>query len=148
MKLALSLFGFALSGLMAHADSVYNCVNPRGDSFNIKMARQGESMTLRSLYKRLNFTQSRSRTKNSKYLEFDSRRGSVTMQESLVRGGSTGSLTMEGDVFNCRAGAGRLAVSNATRREFSGRARSAGLNCAWVSESPGIIFNPPRMFCR
>jgi hypothetical protein len=150
MKLAFSLLGFALSTSMAHAESVYTCTEARGDSVIIEMSRQGENMLLRSLYHKLNFTQSKRHPKKSDYFAYNSARGSLSLQESVVRGDGgpdvVGKLKMEGHVYPCKVGEGKLTVSRATRRESSGGSGWPG-NCRVRDHYQGITYWPPVAVC-
>ena len=153
MKLAFSLLGLTLFASLAHAESVYTCTEARGDSIIIEMSRQGENMFLRTPYRKLNFTQSKRRPKKSDYFTFVSSHGVASLQESVVRGdsgaGVVGNLLIEGHVYPCKVGEGKLTVSAKTRREFSGRGGGGGLfdHCGVRSHYQGMTFMPPRWIC-
>ena len=135
---------------MAHAESVYTCTEARGDSVIIEMSRQGENMLLRSLYRKLNFRQSKNHRGNSDYFTYNSSHGALSLQESVVRGDSgsdvVGDMLMEGHTFHCRVGEGKLVVSRQTRREFSGGGGGRG-GCRITTYWQGITFIPPRVIC-
>jgi hypothetical protein len=151
MKFALTFLGLALLNSVAHAESVYTCTEARGDSVIIELSRQGENLLLRSLYHKLKFTQSKHRSKNSDYFRYNSARGSMSLQESVVRGdsgpGVVGNLKIEGHVYPCKVGEGKLAVSKETKRQMAGGS-GWGSNCRVRSNYEGMTFWPPVAVCQ
>lgn len=151
MKLVLALSSLFLVGSIANAESVYTCTEDRGDSIIIEMSRQGENMHLRTLDRQLNLTQSKRRPKKSDYYRYHSSRGSVSLQESVVRGdggsGVVGNLRIEGHVYPCKVGRGKLVVSRATRREMAGGGGSLFSNCRVRYNYGGTLYSPPVSVC-
>jgi hypothetical protein len=154
-SMLLSLLGFALTTPMAHADAVYTCANNRGDTLMIKFTPDGQRMALRSLYVGMKFTQSKRRIgDHPDYTVFQGQyptgngyaEGIVSVQSRLLRGSISGSITLESDDYNCKAGAGKLKVSRETREEF-GPPRERGEPCKLTTYYNGMTFIPPRVVC-
>lgn len=158
MKFVLSLLGFVLSVSAVHADSTYTCVNSKGDSVIITLSQENQKMTLRSLYARLNLTQSKRRPKNPALKDYVKFGGTypngyavIPIHENLLKDNSqtteiVGSLMLEEEEFGCRSGEGKLTVSRATRREFSGGGNRRE-PCKLTSYYGGMTFMPPRVVC-
>lgn len=159
MKLVMSLLGFTLAFSSAHADSVYTCVNSKGDSVIITLTQEGQKMTLRSLYARLKLTQGKRRPKNPALKDYVNFGGSypngyavIPVHENLLKDNSqstdiVGSLMLEEEEFGCRTGEGKLTVSRATRREFSTGGGNRREPCKLTSYYGGMTFMPPRIIC-
>lgn len=148
-----------LAASPARADSLYTCANNKGDTVMIEFSRGGQRLNLRSRYAQLKLSQSKAYAGiNPGYTYFQGKYPSgggyedamIAVQSRLVRGyvnpkGSSGSITLASEDYECKAGAGKLKVSRETRDELNPPAQKEP--CKLTSYYEGMTFMPPIFLC-
>lgn len=159
--LSFSLLAVLMGAASAFADAVYTCTSHSREMAIMEVTQDGQRVSLTSVYHEVHFVQSKRPPRDpglSDYLVYHGRYpagdggyaiGTIYVQSNLVRGeqttrnsdGAVGSMLLEGDDFQCKAGREKLKPTPHSTRH------SRREPCRLTSYYEGMTFMPPRVVC-